>query len=72
MPKAYYQCPKCFTGFCTKYKHTGPGCKAPEVKCGCSEPKIVMTYRGDGYEGRGNWPHKGKPPVEPPMPWEEQ
>lgn len=57
MPKAYYQCPKCKRGFSTTYKMDET---PPTVECGCKKKPVPMTYRGDGWDGRENWPH-GKP-----------
>ncbi len=62
MPRGYYQCPKCRILFTTHYK-TMEG--VPEIWCACgtkqpSDKGTLMTYRGDGWEGRGNIPHGTK------------
>lgn len=58
MPRFYYQCPKCKSPFSTKASLSRG---IPEIKCLCVEGKETrMTYRGQGEEGRNNWPH-GEP-----------
>ncbi len=57
MPRAYYQCPECRRVFTTRYKGLGrkhvPTCLCSNGSC----DNVAMTYRGDGWDGRQNFPH---------------
>ena len=59
MPRAYFQCPRCKQTMSTRYQ-TSDGAP-PEMFCCCRDlPKggrTPMTYRGDGWDGRLNFPH---------------
>jgi hypothetical protein len=61
MPRAYFQCPKCGRPASTYYKYR-KGRKGRKPRCSHACPEngdamTSMTYCGDGWDGRGNWPH---------------
>lgn len=58
MARFYYQCPNCKKPFSTRM--SASSCN-PAIMCKCVKGKDTqMTYRGQGLNGRDNWPH-GRP-----------
>lgn len=57
MPTGYWQCRECKRPFKSRYRAG----ERPTLECqgniGQPHAMTVMTFRGDGWKGRGTWPH---------------